>query len=277
MKILIIGAHGMLGQELASTFKDNELLLWDRRELDIVNREMVRQKLNEVNPDLVINSAAYNAVDEAEKNPLIAYEVNYEGPRNLAQVTKELDTTFIQYGTDYVFDGSNQFGYDENHVTHPISNYGRSKLAGEQAVAAVGGKYYIIRPSRIFGKPAISEGAKKSFVDVMRTLAETKTELTLVHEEVASPTYAPDLAQLTKYIFDNQLPFGLYHGANEGACTWHDFAQEIFRILNKEIKLTPVPGSHFPRPAARPAYSQLLNTKLPKQRSWQSALEEYLK
>jgi dTDP-4-dehydrorhamnose reductase len=276
MKILIVGAKGMLGQELAGAFNNNELILWDREDLDIVNSAMVRERITELKPDLIINSAAYNLVDEAENNPIVAYEVNYEGPKNLARVAKDLDACLIHYGTDYVFDGARQTGYDEDHPTHPVSNYGRSKLAGEQAVRTIGGKYYIIRPSRIFGRPAASEGAKKSFVDVMRTLAETKTELTVVHEEMASPTYAPDLAQLTKYVFDQQLPFGLYHGANDGACTWHEFAQEIFRLLHKNINLIPVPTAHFPRPAQRPAFSQLLNTKLPKQRSWQEALKEYL-
>ena len=266
----------MVGQELAKQFASYDLLLWDRDDLNITNRQQVFDKVFDARPSIIVNAAAYNAVDDAEADSRPAYDVNYEGPKNLAEASKSAGAVFVHYSTDYIFDGEKKDGYQENDNPNPISVYGKAKLAGEMAVREVGGKYYIIRPSRIFGAPAISEGAKKSFVDVMIGLAETRDELQVVDEEFSSPTYALDLAELTKKVVEDVYPYGVYHGANEGACTWYEFAQEIFRIIGKDIKIVPVTADTFPRPAKRPAFSSLINTKLPKQRTWQEALEAYL-
>ena len=137
-------------------------------------------------------------------------------------------------------------------------------------------QFYLIRLSRLFGKPAASQKAKKSFIDLMLELSKTKKELNIVNEELDSPTYAPDLAKRTKEIIDWKKPFGVYHATNSGSCTWHDFAKEIFTIKNINVKINPVPADFFPRPAVRPKYSILLNKKLPAMRSWQEALKEYL-
>ena len=278
MKVLILGAKGMLGQELAQVYSDHEVLVWDREECDITDQEQVRSKISEAHPDLVINAAAYNNVDAAESDGRdLCYRLNRDAPGYIAEVAKELSVPFVQYSTDYVFDGESSNGYKEDDQVNPISEYGRSKAEGEKRIQEVGGQVYIIRPSRIFGKMGTGEGVKESFVDLMLRLAdEGRTEFDMVDEELTSPTYAPDLARRTREIVENCEP-GIYHGANEGACTWYQFAEEIFKQVGRtDVKLNKVGSDHYPRPAKRPACSWLLNTKLPPARPWQQALKEYL-
>jgi len=277
MKTLIIGAKGLLGQELVKVFSDQEVLAWDREDLDVTNFSEAAVKILAVKPDLIINCAAYNNVDVAEGDGKeMVFKMNAEVPERLAQISVELGATFVQYSSDYVFDGEKDSGYSEDEPTSPISEYGRAKAEGEKRVLAIVGKNYIIRPSRIFGVSGIGEGAKKNFVDLMIDLSKTKAEFDMVDEELTSPTYAPDLARRTREIVEN-FPPGIYHGANSGFCTWYGFAKEIFRLIGREdIVLNPVPSSKFPRPAKRPRCSVLLNTKLPAARSWQVALGEYL-
>lgn len=272
----------MLGTELVSVYSDHEVLAWDRQECDITNEDQVRSKLLEAKPDLIISCAAYNNVDGAEgEGKELAYLLNRDAPRYIAEIAKELDVPFVQYSSDYVFDGMNPNGYVESDEPNPISEYAKSKAAGEKALSelhSIGSKIYIIRPSRIFGKMGSGEGVKESFVDLMLRLAEEgRTEFDMVDEEMASPTYAPDLARRTREIVENHPP-GIYHGTNEGACTWFGFAQEVFRLAGKsDIKLNPVPTSFYPRPSHRPPCSWLKNTKLPPARTWQAALAEYMK
>lgn len=276
MKVLIIGAKGMLGQELAKVFQKDNPLLWDREEIDIANKKEVRQKIGDLKPNLVINAAAYNDVDGAEKNRDLANKINGLAVGHLSKIINAFRGILVHYSTDYVFKGDKKEGYQESDQPEPQSAYARSKYLGEQELQANTDRFYLIRLSRLFGKPAISEVAKKSFVDLMLELAKTKKEINVVNEELSSPTYAPDLAQRTKEIIDWQKPFGVYHASNSGACTWFDFAKEIFTIKKINVKLNPVPASFFPRPAVRPKYSILINTKLPAMRSWQNALREYL-
>ncbi|NQU83672.1 MAG: dTDP-4-dehydrorhamnose reductase [Parcubacteria group bacterium] len=278
MKVLIIGSKGMLGQELVKKFKDEgeEVFAWDREEIDITKKDEVVKKVGELKPDVLINAAAFNAVDEAEEKPEMANSLNGYAIRYLAQAVSELNTTFIHYSTDYVFNGNRGEGYRENHAPCPISKYGESKLLGEKELQKNSEKYYIIRLSRLFGKSGSSEVCKRSFVEVMKTLSETQDELDIVDEEFASITYAPDLTELTYKLIKEKSPYGIYHGVNSGACTWYGFAKEVFKVLGKDTKVNPVSSEKFPRLAKRPAYSVLLNTKLPPQRSWQEALKEYL-
>jgi len=276
MKVLIIGAKGMLGQELARVFQKEKPLLWDREEIDIANEEEVKQKIGDLNPDLMINAAAYNDVDGAEKNEALARQINGEALRYLASALHANQGILVHFSTDYVFIGDRREGYNELDQPNPQSVYARSKYFGEQELQANTDRFYLIRLSRLFGQPASSQVGKKSFVDLMVELAKIKKEINVVNEELSSPTYAPDLAKRTKEIIDWKKPFGIYHASNSGSCTWYDFTKEIFTIKNISIKINPVPTSFFPRPAARPKYSILLNTKLPAMRSWKMALKDYL-
>jgi len=275
MKILIVGSQGMLGQELAKVFANEEITLWDRNDLDITDREMVYSKIEALRPDVIINAAAYNNVDACEENAEPAMRINGDGPIFLARAAEQIGAKFIQYGSDYVFDGTKKEGYTEDDLPHPISKYGESKLATENVFAHCT-RCYVIRTSRLFGRPALSEGAKKSFVDVMIKLGREKESLDLVDEEWGNPTYVVDLAKQTKVLVNGFYPSGIYHATNEGACTWYGFGQEIFRQTGINIRTNPVPTSKFPRPARRPMFSSLINTKLPRMRSWQDALKDYL-
>ncbi|MFA6587782.1 MAG: dTDP-4-dehydrorhamnose reductase [Patescibacteria group bacterium] len=279
MKILIIGAKGMLGQEIVQIFSNSEkheVVAWDKSDIDIINFNQTQIKIELLKPVIVINCAAYNNVDKAEDEPELAYLLNSKAVENLARVCKLNSMIFVHYSTDYIFEGDNQNGYLENDKPNPQSVYAKSKLAGEEAVQKIGGKFYIIRLSRLFGKPAVSENAKKSFVDIMLNLAEAKKEIEVVDEEYSSPTYAPDLAQATFDIIKFQSPYGIYHRTNNGDCTWFEFAKEIFKQRNLAIKLVPVSGDKFQRIAKRPKFSQLISTKLPPLRPWQEALADYL-
>lgn len=278
MKVLIIGAKGMLGQELVKKFKNEgeDVVAWDREEIDITNKKEVIEKVRDLSPDVLINAAAYNAVDEAEEKFEIANLLNGYAVGYLVEAVRGLNTKIVHYSSDYVFRGTRGEGYKEDNETSPISKYGESKLLGEKELQKNCDRYYIIRLSRLFGNAGSAEACKRSFVDIMKDLAEEKDEISVVDEEFASITYAPDLAELTYYIIKKEVPYGIYHGANSGGCTWFQFAEEIFKILKKDVKVKPVPRDMFPCPARRPAYSILINTKLPQQRSWQEALKEYL-
>jgi len=277
MKIIIIGANGMLGQELARVYKDEKPLLWDINDLDITNRDQVIQKLTKEKADFVFNAAAFNDVDGTEEKEDIAMNVNSNGPKNLAESVQGYGGTLIQYSTDYVFKGDRKEGYTEDDQPDPQSIYARSKYQGEIEVAKNSDKYYIIRLSKLFGKAAVSENAKVSFVDMMIGLAKYKDELNVVNEELSAPAYAPDLAKRSREIIDTKQSYGIYHACNSSVCTWYNLVKEIFTIKGINVKVNPVPGSFYPRPAARPMYSILLNTKMPVMRSWQEALKEYLK
>lgn len=304
MKILIIGSKGMLGGALAEAFAGEELFLWDLEDIDITDEKQVQEKIGELKPDVIINAAAYNAVDkcETEEGFAIAKKVNGEGPGYLAAIAKDLGAVFVHYSSDYIFGGEmKKEGFKEDDEPSPVNKYGESKLLGEQAVQKYGDKYYILRTCKLFGKIGKSEVAKKSFVDLMLQLASERDKLEVVDEEYASPTYALDLAKRTKEIILSgevapamrrgtappRFPYGIYHVTNSDACTWYEFAKEIFKIKNTKLagaphvaghlpEIIPVSSDKFPRPARRPKFSVLLNTKLPKMRSWREALEEYL-
>jgi glucose-1-phosphate thymidylyltransferase len=272
MKVLILGAKGMLGQALAKKFHKEELHLWDREELDITDFDFSRYKISELQPELIINAAGYTNVDGAEENFDLAKRINGDAPINLARIAEDINATFVHYSTDYVFDGIKEDGYNENDEPNPISRYGESKAFGE-AVLAYCEKCYLVRTSRLFG---FSGDGKKSFVEKMLELGEKKDFLELVDEEIGNPTYADDLAQQTVFLVTQEYPYGIYHITNEGECTWYDFAKEIFSISGSNIKLGAVSGDKFPRLAKRPLNSTLINEKLPRLRPWQDAVRDFI-
>lgn len=270
MKTLIIGANGMLGHELAKAFLDFKPFLWDMAEIDITNADQVNQKIGDLAPELIINAAAYTNVDACETNEAVATKVNGEAVGYLANVAAKLGATLIHYSTDYVFDGSKKEGYCEADTPNPINAYGRSKLAGEQAIQASSLKnYYIIRPQWLFGKDG------KNFVETMLLLAEKGQPIKVIADQVGSPTYAVDLAKATRDLVESKKPSGIYHRTNAGQTSWYGFAKEIFTVFNKQVDLSPCTTAEYPTPAKRPALSVLNNTKLGPLRSWQEALLIY--
>jgi len=271
MKILILGYKGMLGHELVEEFKNNhELVLWDREQIDISKKEDVIKKISVLCPDIVINSAAYTAVDEAESNKDLAYKVNGCAVGFLATACKEINALLVHFSTDYVFDGENHNGYKENHPYNPINMYGKSKALGEKMILDISPKYYIIRTAWLFGKNG------KNFVETMLRLAKEKKDLKIVNDQFGNPTSAKDLAAEVRKLVESKNKFGIYHITNSGTCSWHEFAVKIFKLANLNPKIKPVESNEFPTPAKRPTYSMLINTKLPSMRKWEEALKDYL-
>lgn len=276
MKVLILGSRGMLGSELVNTFSDFDVVGWDREDCDVTNSMAAAMKIVSLKPDLLINAIAYNLVDQAEgEGRDMARKLNAEVPVELAKVAGRLNIPFVHYSTAYVFDGTSSEGYKESDVTNPQGVYASSKLAGEQGVLRAHPGSYVIRLNWLFGKPARSENAKKSFVDKMLTLAEARDSLDLVDDEIGSPTYAPDLAQRTRELLDKYEP-GLYHAVNDGICTWKEWAEEAFRLKGVEIDVSPISGKMFKRAAPPPQHSIVVCEKTGPMRHWKEALKEYL-
>ena len=282
-KVIITGAKGMLGNDLVELFKKDrnyQVIGWDIKDIDITNKEQLEEKIYKKKPDIIINAAAYNAVDKCEEDERefkLAKKINGDGPKFLAQVAKSVDAIFVHYVSDYVFDGV-KGRYKEDDKTSPISNYGISKELGEKNVKKIDGSYYLIRTSKLFGKPAQSEDAKRSFFETMTNLAESNKELKVVEDEKSCFTYTPDLAQSTKQLIEGEYKYGIYHLVNEGAVTWYEGLMELFEIMNvKDVKLVPVRPGEFPRPAKRPRASVLVNTKFPKLRNYKEAIQDWKK
>src|SRR3989339_20585 len=280
-RILIIGSHGMLGQDLVKVFEadqDWHVFAFDRDQIDIGSEESLRKKIEEVGPQAVVNATGYNAVDKCESDEIeyeLAKKINGYGPGILAKIGKEKGIPIVHYSTDYVFDGEKE-EYDENTKPAPISNYGRSKFLGEEEIQKHAEKFWLIRTSKLFGQPGKSAMSKKSFFDTMILLAKDNQILKVVDEEKSCFTYTPDLALETKKIIEEKIPFGIYHVVNEGPCTWFEAAVELFKIAKMDVEVFPVASSEFPRPAKRPKSSVLVNTKLKPLRHYTKALKEYL-
>lgn len=279
--MLILGSEGMLGQELVRSFGEAEFDVtgWDRDDIDVTDTESAREKISALAPDIIVNAVAYNAVDACEEDEdefRKAWRLNAEVPGELARIASDLGAVFVHYSTDYVFDGEQRNGgYREDASPNPVSRYGESKRGGEEAVISVGGRYFVIRLAKLFGKPAVSAGAKESFFAKMEQIAREKGRISVVDDERGNFTYAPDLADATRALILDESAPGIYHLINEGSVTWYEAITEYFRFAGVEADVSPVSGSTFPRPARRPKDSTLLNTKRPPLRDLASALRDF--
>lgn len=271
-KILVIGSKGMLGTDLIKELSKTEhkIIGWDIQDIDITN-EQEMQKIENLTPNIIINSAAYTDVDKAETEKEICKKVNVEGVQNLANISKKLDIPLIQISTDYVFDGTKQ-GWDEDDEKNTINYYGKTKAEGEDIIKNNLEKYYIIRTSWLFGKNG------KNFVETIKKLCSEKDEIKVVEDQIGSPTYTKDLVKGIINIINNQNKFkyGIYHLTNNNTCSWFEFAQEIAKQINSDCIIKPCSTKEFPRPAKRPKFSILNNNKTEKLRDWKEALKEYL-
>lgn len=277
MKIFVTGASGQLGTDLVDLFQEKgfEVFGISSKDLDITDALAVNRFILEKDPDIIIHSAAYTKVDQAERDRDEAYAVNAYGTRNIAMAARTCSAKLIYISTDYVFDGLSRVPYNEFSPTSPQSVYGKSKLAGEQFVREWIPQHYIIRTSWLFGKHG------PNFVNTMLRLAEERTQLNVVHDQFGSPTYAVDLAEFILQLLDKEL-YGTYHVSNTGICTWYEFSKEIFQQAGLyHVQVNPVTTSQFPRPAPRPAYSVMdhmairLNG-LKDLRHWKEALSAFL-
>ncbi len=284
MKILILGAKGMLGRDLSHVFQDAHPLLWDRDELDITDEKAVRRKLERERPEVIINAAAYTDVDGAETDTESAMEINAEAVKYIADVAASLPARLVHYSTDYVFEGIKEEGYREDDIPiFPINFYGKSKMLGERYVLNTaknrGLHYFLIRTSWLFGPLRERKEKERNFVGTILELTGEKDEIRVVDDQWGRPTLTNDLAVVTKTLLSQDFPSGIYHVTNstpEKGITRYEFAKKILELKGKKTRILPCSTRDLPRPAPRPHHTVLINTKFPPLRLWGDALKEYL-
>ncbi len=261
MNILITGANGQLGNEMRkiAVHANDNYVFTDVAELDITNLDAIKLTIKENHIDVIVNCAAYTNVDKAEDDKVTAELINNIAVRNLAIGAKEFGSTLIHISTDYVFQGDRNTPCQENWETNPLGIYGQTKLAGEKSIADIGCNYLIFRTAWLYSEFG------NNFVKTMLRLTSEKENLKVVFDQVGTPTYAQDLAQLIGYIITtNQLnKTGIYHYSNEGVCSWYDFTQEIAEIAGNHVcDIQPCHSDEFPSKVKRPHFSVLDKTKV---------------
>lgn len=277
MRVLVTGFAGQLGFDIIKVLKEKnvECRGIDIGELDLTDDAAVQVYLDDYKPDTVIHCAAYTAVDNAEDDKLRAHDVNVNATKYLAKACKLLDAKMMYFSTDYVFSGQGADFFETDDKCAPVSQYGYTKWLGEQEVAKYLTKYYILRLSWVFGQNG------DNFVKTMLKLAETRDEISVVCDQIGSPTFTPDVAVLAEEMIRTDK-YGVYHVTNEGICSWYDFAVEIFRQAGRDMKVNPIDSADFPSKAKRPLNSRLSKARLDdngfsRLPAWQDALSRYLK
>jgi len=282
-KVLITGVSGQVGQaiyRILSRSNSYELFLTNRtpniehniEELDISDERAVETIIDRIMPDIIINCAAFTAVDLCESEEDRAYEINALGPKYLAIAAERAGAVLVHLSSDYVFDGNALKPYIESDSTTPISAYGRTKLAGEAFVKENCKKYFILRPAWVYGQG-------KNFVKTMVRLAESGKDIRVVSDQIGSPTSAIEIARVISFLVKTES-YGIYHSTCEGSCSWYDFTMEIMKLAGKDVKVSPITTSEYPTAAKRPMYSVLENKALRERhnyvmKDWKEAFKEY--
>lgn len=280
--VAVIGANGQLGIDVVSAFqKAGETTAGlTHADLDISSLEETRKVMTGVRPCVIVNTAAMHHVENCEKEPLRAYEVNALGARNLSIVARELEAKLVHVSTDYVFDGSKKRPYVEGDPVAPLNVYGNTKLAGEVFIRGTAEKYFIVRTSALYGRNPCRAKGGMNFVDLMLKLSRERDELRVVDDEIVSPTSTSELATQILEL-SRTGHYGLYHATAEGSCSWYEFARTIFEITHTKVRLKIAGPNEFPAKVPRPKYSVLENQGLKKMGSnflapWQEGLISYL-
>lgn len=277
MKYLITGGTGQLGYDIVKELISRgklEYIAPTTKEMNITNKDEVEKVILDYKPNVIFHCAAYTAVDKAEEDRENCYNVNVNGTKNIVEVAKKINAKVVYISTDYVFDGTKKTEYETEDITNPINYYGYTKLLGEKEVQQLN-NYLIVRISWAFGENG------KNFVKTMLNLAETKTELSIVSDQIGSPTYTKDLSKLLLDMIENNKK-GLFFATNEDFCSWYEFAEYIFKINNINIKLNKVLTKDYKTLAKRPLNSKLSKNKLDEEGltrlpSWQDAASRFCK
>jgi dTDP-4-dehydrorhamnose reductase len=283
-RVLILGAQGQLGIELKKAFQGaGEIVTLGREQCDLAEPETIRRAMAEISPEIVLNAAAYTAVDRAESETELAMRVNGDAPGVLADEALKVGALLVHYSTDYVFDGSKHGPWVEDDPVNPLNEYGRSKLAGERKIANVGGRYLIFRTSWVYSPHG------NNFLKTMLRLGREREQLRVVNNQIGAPTTAAALAQATREVMDSDFlseDSGIYHMTCAGETSWCGFAQEIFRRARapedrKWPEVVGIPDTEYPTPAKRPKNSVLSNSRLRSSfrvslAAWEHALAETL-
>lgn len=278
MKILVTGAKGQLGSDVMDELRKRGIdgIGVDVQEMDITDADACEKVITGEKPDAVIHCAAYTAVDAAEDNKELCHKINADGTRNIARVCKELDIRMMYISTDYVFDGTGERPWQPDDRREPLNAYGQAKYEGELAIEELLSKYFIVRIAWVFGLNG------SNFVKTMLRLGKERGAVSVVDDQIGSPTYTYDLAKLLVDMIQTE-EYGRYHATNEGLCSWYEFALEIFKQAGlPEVKVTPVDSGQFPSKAKRPNNSRISKDKLEEKGfkrlpPWQDALSRYLK
>jgi dTDP-4-dehydrorhamnose reductase len=279
IKALVTGGNGQLAQSLKDVVNHQDELdvdFQDLPDLDITNKQKLESYFSNNELDYCINCAAYTAVDLAEEQSDLAYAVNAEGPKYLAEVCQKHQVTLIHISTDFVFDGQKRIPYLETDAPNPLSVYGASKLQGERSIQETTEAYFIVRTSWLYSEYG------NNFIKTMLRLSETRDEISVVSDQIGSPTYAGDLAEvLIKIVLSSSISYGIYHYSNGGIVSWYDFASEIFKQFGKKIEVKPIKTKDYPTAAKRPKYSVLDTTKIKNNfdctiKDWQGSLNKVI-
>ena len=275
MKYLVTGVKGQLGFDIVRELNSrgfNDVIGLDISDMDITDKEQVREVIKSHNPDVVFHCAAWTNVDKAEEMEEVVTNINVNGTSFIAEITKEINATLFYISTDYVFDGEKEGLYEIDDIPNPISVYGKTKYLGEEE-AKINDKHFIVRISWVFGING------NNFIKTMLKLSETRNELNVVNDQIGSPTYTVDLASL---LVDMSLTnkYGTYHANNDGFCTWADFARYIFKTNNKDVIVNGIPTSEYPTKSRRPLNSKLSKKSLIENGfkllpTWQDAVDRY--
>lgn len=277
MRFLVTGVKGQLGHDVMEELdlRGHEGVGVDIEEMDVTDAKTVDRVIKEAKADGVIHCAAYTAVDAAEDNEELCTKINADGTESIAKVCRELDLPLMYISTDYVFDGEGERPWEPEDPCHPLNVYGQSKYLGEQAVQKYLDKYYIVRIAWVFGVSG------NNFIKAMLNKAKTTNRVTVVSDQVGSPTYTRDLAVLLVDMMETDR-YGIYHATNEGICTWYEFAKEIFVQAGIDMEVIPISADEYPAKAKRPHNSRMEKNKLDtagfrRLPAWQDALKRYLK
>lgn len=277
MNVLVTGVKGQLGFDVVNELKKrgHTAVGVDIEEMDITEEESVNRVIKEASPDAVIHCAAYTAVDAAEENVELCRRVNALGTEYIARVCKELDIKMMYLSTDYVFNGQGTRPWEPDDEREPLNVYGQTKYEGELAIEKYLTKYFTIRIAWVFGVNG------KNFIKTMLNLGKSHDTVSVVNDQIGSPTYTYDLARLMVDMVETEK-YGRYHATNEGLCSWYEFACEIFKQAGMDVTVLPVSSDQFPSKAVRPKNSRMKKDKLAENGftplpSWQDALSRYLK
>ncbi|PRO65841.1 dTDP-4-dehydrorhamnose reductase [Alkalicoccus urumqiensis] len=273
MKVLVTGAGGQVGHDVMNRLQQEQIkcIGTTREELDITDETKTKNVLKKCNPDVVIHCAAYTAVDKAEDEKELCCKVNVQGTRHVAKACKEIDAKMVYISTDYVFNGEGEIPFEVTDQPDPINYYGQTKYEGELEVQDLLEKYFIVRISWVFGENG------NNFVKTMLRLGKERGEISVVSDQIGSPTYTYDLAKLLVEMIQTDR-FGIYHATNEGYCSWYGFSKEIFRLSGMQVKVNEVASTEYPTPAKRPLNSRmskeiLYKNKLP---HWEEGLKHFM-
>ena len=276
MKIVVTGFTGQLGYDVVQQglALGLNMIGISSKDLDITDQEKVFEYIKEIKPEAIIHCAAYTAVDRAEDNKDMCWNVNVEGTKNLAKAAKHMDAKFIYISTDYVFDGKGELPFKETDEPNPVGYYGLTKHEGEEVIKQLLDKWFIVRISWVFGING------NNFIKTMLRLAESKNELNVVGDQIGSPAYTVDLARLLIDIIQSDK-YGIYHATNEGFCSWSEFAEEIFSQVNADVKVHSIATEDYPTRAVRPKNSRMSKRNLAENSftplpPWQDAVKRYL-